>query len=364
MRTDLAGLDFAVFSAWCADLVGHHPRFHRALYRQVVTTGRCAPAELSEWREAEASCPGVIARIEAATAIMQMPEVVRSHETDDPHLGRTTKLVVRLHDGLEAECVHIPMHHATHHSVCVSSQVGCKMGCTFCHTARMGLVRQLAPHEIVGQFLAISAHLGSMPRNVVFMGMGEPLDNLDAVAAAVRVFTDQAGLKLAWRHITISTVGRVDQLPRLQALGLDRVNLAVSLTAADDALRSSLMPVNRSHDLSDLKTALLVHPLERDRHLLISYVLLAGVNDGPEAARRLVEWAKGLRVLVNLIPFNGFAGSAYRRPSDEAMIAFRDLIAAANVPVRMRLTKGEEVMAACGQLGNPGLRAKKSGLPD
>ena len=359
MRADLAGLNFPAFAAWSRQLVGHSDRFHRALYRQVVSSGRFAPAELPDWREAEASSPGVIARLQAAAVPLQMPEVIRAQEADDPSLGRTTKLVVRLHDGLEAECVHIPMHAGGHHTVCVSSQVGCKMGCTFCHTARMGLVRQLAPHEIVGQVIAAAAHTGVAPRNVVFMGMGEPLDNLDAVAAAVRVFTDRAGLKLGWRHITISTVGRVDQLPRLSELGLTQVNLAVSLTAAEDGLRSRLMPVNRTHDLAALKAALLALPLAEDRRILVSYVLLAGVNDDAEAAQRLISWLAGLRTMINLIPFNEFPGSPFRRPSDAAVTAFRDQLDAAGLHVRLRLTKGDEVMAACGQLGNLALRPQR-----
>ena len=358
MRTDLAGLDFATFATWSRALIGHSDRFHRALYRQVVTTGRCAPAELPDWREAEASSPGVIAAITSAAAEVQMPIVVRSQQAEDPSVGLTTKIVVRLHDGLEAECVHIPMRAGGHHTVCVSSQVGCKMGCTFCHTARMGLVRQLAPHEIVGQVLAAAAHTGVAPRNVVFMGMGEPLDNIDAVAAAVRVFTDRAGLKLGWRHITISTVGRVDQFPRMVELDLHKVNLAVSLTAADDTLRSQMMPVNRTHNLAALKAALLAQPMDDDRRILVSYVLLAGVNDDAAAAEKLITWVSGLRALVNLIPFNEFAGSVYRRPSDDQVIAFRTLLDAAGLHVRMRLTKGDGVMAACGQLGNLSLRRK------
>jgi 23S rRNA (adenine2503-C2)-methyltransferase len=360
-RRDLAGLPFPAFAAWSRGIAGHSDRHHRALYRQVLETGRFAPAELPEWREAEAHCPGVLARLGAAAAERQMPEVVRCRRADDPVQGATSKLVVRLHDGREAESVLIPMRaeegEPGRHTLCVSSQVGCKMGCAFCLTATMGLVRHLDPHEIVGQYLAAVATTGIVPRNVVFMGMGEPLDNLDAVAAAVAVFTGRPGLGLAYRHVTISTVGRVDGLARLPALGLHRVNLSVSLTAVDDGLRSRLMPVNRAADLAALRAALLAHPLPRDRRIMLGYVLLAGVNDGEGDADRLIAWVGGLRVLVNLIPFNEFPGSGFRRPADEAVIAFSRRLLAAGVLVRLRLTKGDEAMAACGQLGVP--RAKR-----
>jgi 23S rRNA (adenine2503-C2)-methyltransferase len=183
------------------------------------------------------------------------------------------------------------------------------------------------------------------------MGMGEPLDNLEAVAGAVAVLTDSCGLRLAARHITISTVGRVDQFPRLAALGLLRVNLAVSLSAPDDALRSRLMPVNRSWDLSALKQALLALPLPRTRRLLISYVLIAGVNDSPAQADALATWLSGLRAQVNLIPLNPIPGSHQRPAADAARELFRTRLLAAGVEVRLRATKGDGVMAACGQLG-------------
>jgi 23S rRNA (adenine2503-C2)-methyltransferase len=350
-RADLAGMTFAAFSAWCQGLVGHHPRFHRAAYRQLMQGGRWAPVEVALWREAEATSPGTIAALGAAAAALQHPVVVAERAAADAEHGRTVKLQLRLHDGREVESVLIPMGRGAHHTVCVSTQVGCKMGCTFCHTARMGLVRQLATHEIVGQLLAVVGHTGITPRNLVFMGMGEPLDNLEAVAGAVAVLTDSCGLRLAARHITISTVGRVDQFPRLAALGLLRVNLAVSLSAPDDALRSRLMPVNRSWDLSALKQALLALPLPRTRRLLISYVLIAGINDSPAQADALATWLSGLRAMVNLIPLNPIPGSHQRPAADAARELFRARLLAAGVEVRLRATKGDGVMAACGQLG-------------
>jgi 23S rRNA (adenine2503-C2)-methyltransferase len=232
------------------------------------------------------------------------------------------------------------------------------MGCTFCHTATMGLVRQLAAHEIVGQVLAVQARTGRRPRNVVFMGMGEPLDNLDAVAQAVRVLTDVCGLAIAFDHITVSTVGRVDGLARLPALGLDRVNLAISLSAADDGLRSRLMPVNRVYDLACLRAALAAFPLRPGRRFLISYVLIAGTNDAPAQAAALAKWCAGLPVLVNLIPLNPIPGSCELASPPAGMAAFHAELRRAGVQVRQRRTKGDAVMAACGQLGDPRQRRR------
>jgi 23S rRNA (adenine2503-C2)-methyltransferase len=218
----------------------------------------------------------------------------------------------------------------------------------------MGLVRSLRAHEIVGQVLAVARATGERPRNVVFMGMGEPLDNADEVARAVRVLTQREGLGIAPRHITVSTVGRVDGLARLRELGLDRVNLAVSLGAAEDALRSELMPVNRTAPLAELKRALLALRLPRARRILVSYVLIPGVNDADEHVARLVAWLEGLLALVNLIPFNPIPSRPWRAPTAAEVAAFRDRLDRARVPVRLRTTKGDAVMAACGQLGEAG----------
>lgn len=364
--SELFGLTFAGFSERLRAVVGHHPRFHRALYRQLMATGRCDPAIEPTWQEAEQTCPGVIARLVAHLGEVHLPHVVTAHAAHDPASGTTRKIVCRLHDGREVETVLIPMgggpEDGGHATVCVSSQVGCKMGCRFCHTATMGLIRQLSAAEIVAQVLIAAQVGGVTPRNVVFMGMGEPLDNLDAVAQAVHVLSDINGLGLAQRHITISTVGRVDQLARFTELGLTRVNLAVSLTAADDALRSELMPVNRVYDLATLKAALLAHPLGRARRILVSYVLMAGVNDAPEQIARLIEWCRGLRVLVNLIPCNPIPSRPEQPTTPERVAAIRDQLMAAKVPVRVRRTKGDEVMAACGQLGDPAQRRRPAAL--
>ena len=363
VRNDLAGLDFASFSWWCRGLVGFHERFHRALYRRLMADGVWDPAAEPVWAEAERSRPGTVAMLSAAADVRQLPLVVDERAVHDPLLGETRKLLLRFADGRDAETVLIPMgggpERGGHYTVCVSSQIGCKMGCTFCHTATMGLVRQLAAHEIVGQVLAVQQRTGKRPRNVVFMGMGEPLDNLDAVAQAVRVLTDVCGLAIAFDHITVSTVGRVDGIERLPALGLDRVNLAISLSASDDALRSRLMPVNRVYDLARLRAALLAFPLRPGRRFLISYVLIAGTNDALEQAAALARWCTGLPVLVNLIPWNPIPGACEQTSPPAQMAAFHAELRRAGVQVRQRKTKGDAVMAACGQLGDPRQRRRQ-----
>ncbi len=359
----LLGMTFAEFAAWGRARVGHHDRFHRAAYRHLLATGRFAPGETPLWQEAEAASPGVIARLSEGIPEHQAPEATDRREAEDPVRGRTVKVLGKLADGSAVESVLIPMGEESHHTVCVSSQVGCKMGCSFCHTATMGLIRSLDPHEIIGQVVTVAAATGIMPRNLVFMGMGEPLDNPVAVGKAVAVLTDPSAFGLAHRHVTVSTVGRADVLPHLAQYGLDRVNLAVSLTAADDGLRSELMPVNRVHPLADLKRALQAVPLRSGRRILVSCVVIPGVTDSPGAVADLVAWCHGLPALVNLIPFNPIPSRPWRAPSEAEVLAVRDRLDAAGIPVRLRLTKGDAVMAACGQLGDPQRRKTRRSPP-
>jgi 23S rRNA (adenine2503-C2)-methyltransferase len=360
MRADLAGLTAHELSAWLAAEVGHAPRFHRALFTQIMTIGRWDPSVLPLWREAESTRPGVIARLETLATAQQMPRIVHRLAVTDRAHGSTVKMSLGLADGHRVESVLIPMHGSRHRTICVSSQVGCAMGCGFCHTASMGLIRQLAAHEIIGQVLALADAIGQPPRSVVFMGMGEPLDNPAAVAQAVRVLRDPAGLGLASRHITVSTVGRVEALRRWAELGLSGVNLAVSLFAADDDLRNELMPVNRRGGLAALRAALGQVPLKRGRHILLSVVVIPGVNDGAREVAALATWVAGLPVLVNLIPYNPIPSRSWRAPTSDEIAALRTRLERLGVAVRLRATKGDAVMAACGQLGDPRLRPQRS----
>lgn len=361
VRHDLLGLTCEEFQAWSHALVGHAARFHHELYRRTLQSGRFAPEESPLWREAETTRPGTIATLTAAATREQLPRLSRTITADDGELGTTTKVLCALADEQEVESVLIPMRAAGHHTACVSSQVGCKMGCSFCHTAKMGLIRNLTAHEIVAQVVALRRATGTAPRNVVFMGMGEPLDNAEAVAQAVRVLTDGAGLALRHQHITVSTVGRVDGLRRWSELGLARINLAVSLTAADAGLRSELMPVNRQYDLEELRQALLAMPVRPDRRILISCVVIPGVTDDEAHTSKLIAWLAALPVLVNLIPYNPIPSRTWRAPTPAEVLAVRNHLSDAGILVRLRLTKGEAVMAACGQLGDPARRRQSAG---
>lgn len=258
------------------------------------------------------------------------------------------KFVTKLNDGNRIETVVISM--ATHHTVCVSSQVGCRRGCCFCETAKMGLVRNLGVQEIVGQVVAARRRYGKSVRNVVFMGMGEPLDNFDAVLKAIQVMNDQRGLDIAHRHITLSTVGVIKGIEELTRSAMPRVNLAISLNAAGNDLRSRLMPVNRSNPLHLLKKALLSYMLEKEAGIMINYVLISGVNDDVDCANQLIEWLSPLKARVNLIALNPGESAEFQAPSRDHMAVFRDMLVLRGVNAQERHSRGRGMMAACGQL--------------
>jgi 23S rRNA (adenine2503-C2)-methyltransferase len=260
-----------------------------------------------------------------------------------------SKLVFRLKDGHTIETVVIPM--ANHSTVCISCQVGCRMGCRFCQTGQLGWIRNLSVDEIVAQVYAVKVEMGIDVRNVVFMGMGEPLDNFDAVMQAVLVMEDQRGLDIAKRHITISTAGLPHKIRQLARLNWPRLKLALSLNASNDTLRTELMPINRHWPMDRLKEALAAYPLGRGSAFFIEYVLIKGLNDQPEHARQLAHYFKGVPVKLNLIPYNPRAQSAYSAPTDEDLGKFHKALIDQKIFVRIRSAKGAGIMAACGQLG-------------
>ena len=263
------------------------------------------------------------------------------------------KLVLRLRDQLEVESVVVPMQHAQRHwkSLCVSSQVGCRYGCRFCQTATLGLVRDLSAAEIVGQLLRVTRQLGKSVRTVVFMGMGEPLDNLSAVVQAIRVMTDQSGIGLSKSKITISTVGIVDGIRQVAALGWRRLNLGISLNAPNDSIRAQLMPIARQESMADLVRAMRAYPLRRNQHFMVEYVLVPGVNDEREHALELAETLASVRCMVNVIAHNPRPRARWRAPEEEQVQRFLGWLKEAGQPCRRRVTRGREQCAACGQLG-------------
>jgi 23S rRNA (adenine2503-C2)-methyltransferase len=234
-------------------------------------------------------------------------------------------------------------------TLCISSQAGCAMGCGFCATARLGLVRNLSPAEIVGQVRAGLAVAAPRPlTNVVFMGMGEPLHNYDAVRTALEILTAEWGYAISPRRITVSTVGLVPMIARL--IEETRVNLAVSLTATTDAQRARLMPVDRRHSLADLLAACRALPLPRRKRITFEYVMLGGENDAEADADRLVRLLHGLRAKVNLIPFNPFPDAGFVPSPRERIHRFQAILRDQGVNATIRESRGQDIQAACGQL--------------
>ncbi|MCK6570376.1 23S rRNA (adenine(2503)-C(2))-methyltransferase RlmN [Myxococcota bacterium] len=262
----------------------------------------------------------------------------------------TRKLQFRLSDGAAIESVLIPMPGGLF-TQCLSSQVGCAMDCKFCYTGTMGLSRHLTAGEIVDQVLLAPGTLpaGARIDHVVYMGMGEPLHNFDAVLQSIVTICGDDGPGYSFKRVTVSTSGLVPQIDRLGEVA--PVNLAISLNATTDEVRDRLMPVNKRYPLAELIAAVRRYPLPPRRKLTFEYVLLGGVNDGDDDARRLVKLLHRLPARVNLIPWNPFDGPAYARPTEERIRAFQRILLDRNVTVTVRVTKGLDIDAACGQLG-------------
>lgn len=246
-------------------------------------------------------------------------------------------------------------------TLCISSQAGCGMGCAFCATARLGLVRSLSAAEIVGQVLAARGelHAGEQVSNIVFMGMGEPLANYDEVIQAIEILTAEWGLGLSARRITVSTVGLVPAMARL--VQDTAVNLAVSVSATTDGQRVRLMPVNRRYPLETLLTMCRALPIPQRRRITFEYVMLAGVNDSVEDADRLVRLLHGIRAKVNLIPFNAFPGAGFSCPSEAVIGQFQQRLLAARLHASIRQSRGRDIAAACGQLALASDEARHAG---
>lgn len=257
----------------------------------------------------------------------------------------TRKYLFRLADGESVETVRIPME-GDRATLCISTQVGCAMGCSFCHTGSFGLVRNLTAAEIVNQVCA--ARRDGPIQNLVLMGMGEPLDNLENVIRALQIFYLPEGLDYSPRKVTLSTSGLV---PQMLELGRRiKVNLAVSLNATSDGVRNQLMPINRRYPLAELLAACRAYPLAPRQRITFEYILIRGVNDSDQDARRLVRLLHGIRAKVNLIPYNEHPGSPLKAPSAERVEAFQTYLLSRDMVAIRRASKGQDISAACGQL--------------
>ena len=285
--------------------------------------------------------------------------------TDLKSIDGTRKWLLKFQDGQEVESVHIPEEDRG--TLCVSSQVGCTLTCKFCHTGTQRLVRNLSASEIVGQIMSARDHLGEWPSpkdgrqlsNIVMMGMGEPLYNFDEVAKALKIVMDGEGIAISKRRITLSTAGIVPMIERCgRELG---VNLAVSLHAVNDALRDELVPINKKYPIAELMAALKTYPgLSNARRITFEYVMLKGVNDSPADAKALVRLLKGVPAKVNLIPFNAWPGAPFERSTPEAIRVFSDIVFDAGYSSPVRQPRGEDIMAACGQLKSASQKIRRS----
>lgn len=301
----------------------------------------------------------------AETFVVELPEVVTRKISDDG----TRKYLVRIAGGHEVEVVYIP--ETDRGTLCISSQVGCTLTCSFCHTGTQKLVRNLTAAEIVGQIMVARDDLGEWPEpgapkdesrllsNIVLMGMGEPLYNFENVRDAMKIAMDPEGISLSRRRITLSTSGVVPEIARTaEEIGCQ---LAVSFHATTDEVRNGLVPINKRWPIAELLDALRAYPkVSNSERITFEYVMLDGVNDSDADAHRLIALIEGIPAKINLIPFNEWPGAPYKRSSNKRIRKFADIIYNAGYASPIRKPRGEDIMAACGQLKSATERARKS----
>jgi 23S rRNA (adenine2503-C2)-methyltransferase len=334
---DLAGLERPELEALLVEQ-GTEPFRARQLYRWVFKRGVADFRAMSDLSKA-------LREQLAERFVVGAPRVIHRDQSADG----TVKFLLELADHRKVESVFIP--DTPNQTFCISTQVGCAMKCAFCLTGKMGLTRNLMAAEIVGQVRVLARELDLLDArfNIVLMGMGEPLHNYDETMKALRILGDEDGLAVSPRRVTLSTVGVVPALERLAAEPF-MPNLAVSLHATTEAQRDLLVPLNRKYRISDVIDACRRFPLKRRSRITFEYVMLAGVNDTPEDARRLVKLLAGVRSKVNLIPLNEAAGIPFGRPSDARVDAFAAILADHHLTVSVRKSRGRDIRAACGQL--------------
>ncbi len=282
------------------------------------------------------------------------PQCTAKQQSEDG----TRKLLLKMNDGKEVETVLI--QGSGRLTQCISTQVGCAVGCTFCLTATAGLTRNLTAAEMVAQVMAGQEISHRNVRNLVLMGMGEPLHNYDEVAQFVRIAADPKGMAFSPNRITLSTSGMVPAIYRMMEDKLP-CNLAVSLNATTDEVRNRVIPINRKYPMAELMQAVNDYIKARgNKRVLIEYVMLAGVNDSIEDAKRLCDLLAGLGCTINLLPFNPYPGAVYESPSDVTVTAFRDVLVTAKIIAVVRESRGRDISAACGQLKTEVARRRQS----
>jgi 23S rRNA (adenine2503-C2)-methyltransferase len=336
-RPDLGDLERPALEAALAAR-GHKPFHARQIFRWIYKRG---VTDIDAMTDLSRDLRADLARAFTLTT----PALAQRETSADG----TEKFLLRLADGRHIESVFIPDTPAM--TFCISTQVGCAMACAFCLTGKMGLVRNLTAGEIAGQVrvLAGAAGLRDKKFNIVLMGMGEPLHNYDETMQALRILADQHGFEMSPRRMTLSTVGL---LPALEKLAQEPVmpNLAISLHAPTDLQRGELVPLNKKYGVAEIIDACRKFPLNRRSRITFEYVLLAGVNDSPQDARKLAKLVAPVKSKVNIIPLNAAAGIPFERPSDAAIDRFAKIIADHGVDVSVRKSRGRDIRAACGQL--------------
>jgi 23S rRNA (adenine2503-C2)-methyltransferase len=341
-RTNLLGLPRAELETFVSERLGAKPFRARQLMKWIYRRGAAEFSSMSDLAQDFRARLGEVAQI-------SVPQIVTQQVSSDG----TRKWMLRMDEVQGIETVYIP--EPDRGTLCISSQVGCAMDCSFCATAQQGFNRNLSVAEIVGQVWLAHRELtearadGRTITNIVFMGMGEPLANYRNVVPAMRIFLDDLGYDLSRRRVTLSTSGLVPQIYKLAEEC--NVALAVSLHAPNDELRNELVPINRKHPIAELLAACW-HYLDKQngRSITFEYVMLDGVNDKPEHARQLARLMKGRPAKLNLIPFNIFPGTRYRRSPAAAILKFRDILNEHGVIATTRRTRGDDIDAACGQL--------------
>jgi 23S rRNA (adenine2503-C2)-methyltransferase len=337
MQLDLAALDRQQLEE-ALEAAGHERYRARQIFAwlycrgitdisQMTDLSRAMRTQLAEW------------------LVIQTPSIASRERSNDG----TEKFLLQLADGRRIESVFIPDTPAM--TFCISTQVGCAMACEFCLTGKMGLIRHLSAGEIAGQVRVLAGALDLRDKafNIVLMGMGEPLHNYDETMKALRILGDPHGFALPARRVTLSTVGLLPALERLAAEPY-MPNLAISLHATTDAQRGVLVPINRKYGIEQIIEACRRFPIRNRSRITFEYVLLAGVNDSIDDARRLARLLQGLKAKVNIIPLNAAAGIPFERPSDETIDRFGRTLSEHGVIVSVRKSRGRDIRAACGQL--------------
>lgn len=345
-KTDILGMPLPDLTRFFTETLGEKPFRAKQLYRWIHKLG------VTDFEQMTDLSKELRRKLSDSTSLSSLTKDLEQRSVDG-----TIKYRFRTHDGRMIESVYMPS--ADRKTLCVSTQVGCAMGCTFCMTATLGLIRQLAPSEIVAQVHAVNAEVRKNENiedtyrpltNLVFMGMGEPLHNFENLKKALHILQSEEGPNFSHRHITVSTVGLV---PMIERFGAETdVKLAISLNATTDEQRSKVMPVNRKWNIQALLDACRKFPLRQGRRITFEYVLLEGVNDSDEDAERLKRLLQGIPAKVNLIPYNENPGLGYKSVAETRAEVFRQILTEGHVAAYIRQNRGRDIAAACGQLAN------------